>query len=350
MNRKFMVYFDTDIWEKLSTTFEENKEKFPEIWRIFRQQNEEKIDIYYSDLHTGELINEKLDLCLKKSNKKVGKTFTPVDVETSSDNKQKSDELKQLVGDGKDNDVLHLLTCFINDIDAFITYDIDILKNWVKIKKLFKKWGKKNFILASPKGYLRLQRFTSYGLILLGLIPLSLFFKFAVGLSFFEMLLGYGMSITFILWFDLLKNIFYFRMNTETQKATTNAFEFMKSFSPMYYVIYGVFTTLIILLASNEITSEPFSILWLFLTIFAFQIPTFFYTIYLLSKNYRRELIILFFVIGYALLSAMFGWTSAYVERDILKLSALPDLLVATYGTGILFLVFTKYLEKYEVF
>jgi len=371
--KKFSVYLDGNIWQELSLDFEANKKLHPSIWKIFDQQKRGKIDIYCSDINRAEflrkgnnsfadkhpldIVEKKIQQCFEKSNKKaksiivIGNSTIGNSTIATKEESEKFNELNELLSKTKDDrsnpfDAHHLMTCFVNDTDAFITRDKNILKNWIEIKKLFTKWGKKNFILATPENYLRLHKFVSYSTLLLVLVPIAILFKIFANLSYFDMLLGYGLTGNFLLIYEVIKKISSFEVNDKTKKAIFGIFDLGKTFIPTYYAVFALFTALIIPLANKGITSEIFSSIWLFLLIFAFQIPTFFVAIYLLIKKFNKNHIIILFITMYLLLSAMFGWSSAYVEHDILQLSKIPDLLIATYGTLLLLFVFVKYFEN----
>lgn len=369
----FTVYLDGNIWQELSLDFDKNKKLHSKVWKIFEQQRKGKIDICSSDIHRAEflrkdegsfadrhspeIVEKKIQQCFEKSNRKV-KTILALGNSTlgnsslaTKDESDKFNELNDLLlktsKDPKNPfDAHHLLTCFINNIDAFITRDNNILNNWIEIKKLFTKWGKKNFIIASPEGYLRLHGFISYSTLLLALVPVAVFFKVFLNLSYFDMFLGYGLMGNFLLIYEIIGKISKFELNKKNKIAIGHVVDFFRILVSVYYPVFALFTALILALANKGIIDEVFSSVWLLLLIFAFQIPVLYGSLYLLSKKYSKRQIIYIFMFLYLVLSAIFGWTSAYVDLSILKLSTIPDLVIATYGTLILLFVTVKYFEN----
>ena len=142
MNQKFRIYFDINVWQKLDLIFAENRKNNPAIWDIFREQWKGKVEIYSSDIHLEELknnqisesnedkIEEKGKQCFEKSDQIIKNKFTKITnkIEYNNEEIKKFHQIKTILDSHykSDNDssykAYHLLSCFLNDIDAFLRW------------------------------------------------------------------------------------------------------------------------------------------------------------------------------------------------------------------------------------
>lgn len=362
MNQKFRIYFDVNVWQKLNLIFSENKKSNPVIWNIFKEQWKGKVEIYSSDIHLYELknnqisgndgdnIEEKIKQCSEKSDQIVQNKFNKVTnkIEYNGEEIKKYHQIKTILNPHYKNDdvssykTYHLLSCFLNDIDAFLTYDETILKNVYEIKKIFNSWDKKKFIISTPEKYAKLKNFIqaiSYGsFIAIPSIILIFFFK----LDYLGVFLGLGLFLNVFLLGKIHEFIQKFEYKDINMGEISKNLDFIKTFSTFYYSIFAIYSGFILILASQEIRNVFFSSIWLLSLIFAFQIPILFFGLYMIEYKKDQYKISRFFNVSYIILAGMFGWSSANIAHDILFIPLLPDLTVATFGTLILLYIFLK--------
>jgi len=115
-------------------------------------------------------------------------------------------------------------------------------------------------------------------------------------------------------------------------------------FGKLFYPIFAVYSGFIFYLASRGVKNNLFSSLWLIEVIFVFQGFCFLYFVNYIGKHKPKTLLRIFSW-SYIILSAMFGWTSAQIAYNILKLPVREDLFFATYGLLILPVIFIVYFD-----
>lgn len=372
MRRKFRVYFDANIWRKINLNFGKNKKDNQAVWYLFKEREKGHLEIYCSDIHITEFkdrnifecsddaIEAKIKQCFDKSDKIVNRVVLQENsngtenqiYNTKESEILKFDQLKNILFNTNKNEDMsiysayHLLTCFINDIDVFLTDDKNILKNNYKIKNLFNLWGMKNFIISTPEGFQRFHRHIQM-MVNGAYIGISIIFgKFVLKLDSLSLFLGFGMflnALIVIKIFQLLQNLKNEKIN---MKKILKGLNYIKGFSAFFYPTFAFYSAFILILSSNEIRNPIFSSIWLLLLIFVVQIPLLYSILYMMKNKFKIDQIYKIFTLGYLILGAMFGWTSAYLAHDVLLIPLLPDLTVATYGSLILFYLFLKYLEE----
>lgn len=372
MKRKFRVYFDANIWRKINFNFAKNKKDNQAIWYLFKEREKGHLEIYCSDIHITEFkdrnifecapdtIEAKIKQCFEKSDNIVKSIVlqentigTPNQIYNNNEDEiLKFNQLKNILFNPNKNEDIsaysahHLLTCFINDIDVFLTDDKNILKNNYKIKSLFNLWGMKNFIINTPEEFQRFHR--SIQMMINGAyIGISIILgNVVLKLDSLSLFLGFGMflnALTLREIFRLLQNLKNEKIN---MKKISKGLNYIMGFSSFFYPTFAFYSAFILILSSNEIRNTIFSSIWLLMLIFVVQIPLLYSILYMMKNKFKINQIYKIFTLGYLILGAMFGWTSAYLAHDVLLIPLLPDLTIATYGSLILLYLFLKYLEE----
>lgn len=364
MIKRNRIYFDGNVWQKLDLDFKINKSTNPAIWAIFKEQQKGRAEIYCSDIHKEdfkrsftkidpEIVEEKIAHCFEKSNK-VAKTIMGLKNTKEDDlhfaNKDDTEKFNQLncILNNKNENIskyspYHLLICYANNIDVFLTYDTNILGKRKKLLKLFESWGKRNFVISTPEGYYSVMKYFWMGIYGIAFISVAYINYAFIGMDIPTVFLSFGLFLNMFIFTKII-----FTLNKVEDISIiyiSSTLNHIKNISSIFFVLFTTYSSFILFLATKGISNIVFSSLWLLTLIFLFQSFVIYIVLYMIKEKINKNNIISAFTISYFLLSAMFGWTSATLAHDVLFIPMLLDLTLATYGTLILLFIFNGYLE-----
>lgn len=237
----------------------------------------------------------------------------------------------------------HLLICYANNIDVFLTYDTNILRKRKKLLKLFESWGKRNFVISTPEGYYSVMKYFWMGIYGIAFISVAYINYAFIGMDIPTVFLSFGLFLNMFIFTKII-----FTLNKVEDISIiyiSSTLNHIKNISSIFFVLFTTYSSFILFLATKGISNIVFSSLWLLTLIFLFQSFVIYIVLYMIKEKINKNNIISAFTISYFLLSAMFGWTSATLAHDVLFIPMLLDLTLATYGTLILLFIFNGYLE-----
>lgn len=143
------------------------------------------------------------------------------------------------------------------------------------------------------------------------------------------------------------KRIYSVKIITDDNKnSSKRMYKHFMFVTTILYLVFGVFSSFIFILGDESIRSTFFSSLWLMLLIFCFQIIPLLIFSYQLKESVSEKTMINTFIFSYFFISLIFGWSSAYLAHDILKIPAQQDLFIISYGVLILPIIFIIYFDK----
>jgi len=159
--------------------------------------------------------------------------------------------------------------------------------------------------------------------------------------------MGFALGYLTFLLIAIAKRIYSIKILVKERESNfKKMYSHFKFFTGLLYFVLGLYSAYIFILADRSIISTLFSSIWLLMLIFCFQSIPFLIFSYQLKGGLSEKIMLRTFLVTYAFLSIIFGWSSAYLAHDVLMIPIQQDLFIVSYGMLIFPIIFIIYFDK----